>query len=325
MIRWAERRTVWWLVALVGVIAAAILVSPLLTGKRTAASAYRYARAAQEQARAFETAPLGDPSSFESTVQRLVQAESQRRGDRPESAAWAGAVRLAMEFLRVCATGDPEVYAEWARSYGKELVGVFPIWGAENTAMYADQYRAVVGRVMPPDATPADYFRDYFTAYWRRGGGELRPASVAVDAEAVEVKTRVFTHPDDYIPGGTRSDGPGPLFWVGGITSAGMMLWWPARAIGPDGQARLNHAGPGAPTVYDVQRALYGSYIDRYGAVEAARVNLVYRSQTGVSVPVETICILRPDDRRWEMIGVRVSNVGQDVGVGSLPLRRPVY
>lgn len=324
MIRWAERRTVWWLVALVGVIAAGILVSPLLTGERTAASAYRYARAAQEQARAFETAPLADPSSFESAVERLVHAEAQRRGERPESAAWAGAVRLAMEFLRVCATGDPEVYAQWARSCGKELVGAFPILGAENMAMYADQYRAVVGRALPTDATPADYFRDYFTAYWCRGGGELRPASVAVDVRAVEVKTKTFTHPDDYIPGGVRGDGLGPTFWVGGITTAGMMLWWPARVIGPDGRVRVNPRGPGAPTKYDVQQALYGSYIERYGAVEAARVSLVYRSQTGINVPIKVVCILRPDDRRWEILGVRVSNVGQDVGVGSLPLSRPV-
>ncbi len=310
------------------IVAAAVVVGVLvwpflrarLIGPRTAASAYRYAAHAQVVAGGFSYARLTDAPEFDRAVESLIAAETSRRAQPADPNEWPAAVRLVLDFLRVCSAGDASAYERWAyETQGKVLPPEFPTWGLYRPEVYASRYEIVVGTAMPATIRPDEYFRKYFEAFWRRGKGEMRPDAVATDPQAVEVKTTRFTHWGDSVGPSTRRDGLGPLFWFGGIGGGAIPFLWQERALSPRG-------GPNDPPgvfsggpAYNKMRLLFADFIERYGAINAARVHLVYRGATGVHIPVNFLLIQRPDDGRWEMIEFIINNVGADVGVGTNP------
>lgn len=310
------------------IVAAAVVVGvlvwpflrPRLLGPRTAASAYRYAAQAQVVAGGFAYARLADAPEFDRAAESLIAAETSRQAQPADPNDWPAAVRLALDFLRVCSTGDASAYERWAHeTQGKVLPPKFPTWGQYRPEVYAERYEAIVGTAMPAEIRPDEYFRQYFETFWRRGNGEMRPDAVATDPQAVEVKTARFTHWGDSIGFSMRRDGLGPLFWYGGIGGGAIPFLWQERALSP-------HAGPNNPPdiysggpSYDSMRLLFADFIERYGAINAVRVYLVYRGTTGVYIPANFLLIQRPNDGRWEMIDFIINNIGDEVGVGTNP------
>ena len=308
------------------VAVAAVVVAVAGLGQRMSESVARYAEAAQRVGETMAVEPLGDEVAYDRAAGRLLDAEAARRGDDPATTVWRGAVVRALEYLRVCSTADAGVYAEWAELNRMSVPGAWPVWGAFRPEFYAARYADAVGAPMPAGISPRAYFDAYFEAYWRRAGGEFRPASIAVDPRSIEVRLQTFRHWGDYIDGAARADGLGAEFWQGGIGAAGMMLWWPERALpGPDDDDVVPGDLWRLGGVHDVQKRLYGGLIERRGAVQAARVMLVYRSATGINVPMTFFLIRRPSDGGWEICGLSMANVGSDVGVGSAPLLGPPY
>lgn len=325
----------WWRIAGAIVVCALVyvLVKPLFS-ERISGSAFRYARAAQETATAFDILPLPEADARDAAFRRLVAAEARFRGEEASPAlinataqdpSWAGALRACIEYLAVCGRGSADEYASWARSQGKSLPAALPIWAGLSERDYAERYRRVTGRSMPAEMRAEGYFRDYFEAYWKRGHGELRPDSIAVDARAVEVAEQRFTHWGDFVTAHERTEGLGAFFWTGGIAASGMLFWWPEHLVDSSGALRLG-AADGAPVlVHDVQRLWWGRFIETYGGVDAARVLLVYKSAAGIFVPTTFYLVYEPENRLWQITGMGLGNVGSDVRIGSQPLAPPVY
>ncbi len=170
---------------------------------------------------------------------------------------------------------------------------------------------------MPAAIRPDEYFSRYFEAFWRRGNGEMRPIAVAIDPQAIEVKTARFTHWGDAVGPTTRRDGLGPMFWFGGIGGAAIPFLWPERALTPTGGPSDLSGVLSGGTAHDRMRLLFSDLIERSGTISAARIHVIYRGATGVFIPVNFLVIQRPDDGQWEIIEFVISNVGADVNVGT--------
>ncbi len=330
--REGKSRRHWVRSALLGIVIAVIAIAVIgVIGKgrtRTAAIAYQFAEDAQTQAAPFVVASLSSPDELETALDTLIKAESvHHRSDDDEATPqnWPDAVRVCAAYLRACSTADPKEYEAWAKLQGKSLAPAMPEWGAYTEAFYAGRYKEVVGRTMPTPIAPQQYFDDYFPAYWSRAGKEMRPASVAIDALAFEVQTQTFKHWGDHITAEPHDGGLGDAFWNGGIGISSMMFWWPERVIATNPDFLTGAASPSRATILDIQRALFDPYISQYGSLDAVRVMMVYRSAKGINVPVLFILIRRPDDGIWELIGMGISNVGADVGVGSILIQPPIH
>ncbi|MBL8747123.1 MAG: hypothetical protein JNK58_12310 [Phycisphaerae bacterium] len=305
-------------------VVAFLLVWPFvgtrLIGRRTAASAYRQAANAQVVAGKFAYSPLADAAEFDRAADRLIAAEASRRSETSDPVDWPGAVRLSLAFLKVCAAGDASAYERWAyETQGKVMPPEFPTWGPYSRDTYATRFQIIVGDAMPGAIRPDEYFRRYFEAFWTRGGSEMRPSAVAIDPQAIEVKTVRFSHWGDAVGPATRRDGLGPMFWFGGIGGAAIPFLWPERVLLRSGEAIEQSRIFSGGTTHDRVRLLFGNLIERSGQLHAARIHLVYRGETGICIPVNFLLIQRPDDGQWEMIDFVINNIGADVGVGTNP------
>lgn len=307
------------LAALAFVILSFVVRTQLL-GPQTAASALRHAAAAQSAAGAFEYRSIGSPLDSGRLADSLIALESARRGAADDPAEWAGAVRCAVEFLNACAAGDPLAYEQWAYSTHQRIVPEsLPLWGSYSRDVYEVRYALVTGHAMPADITPAQYFREYFAAFWSRGGSELKPAQLAIDQRSIEVKTAVFTHWGDSIGPALRADGLGPFFWFGGAGAGAIPF------LVPEHQARDHSLAIfTGGTAHDRSRLLYEDLLRRHGPLTVARVSLVYRSHAGLFVPAHFLIARHPDEK-WAINEFIIANVGADVGVGSQLAVSPIF
>jgi hypothetical protein len=324
---WIARAVALGVIA--GVVAFVIIDRPR---RRTSPNAFRYARESQQVASTFPIVPLEDGPALEQAVTDLITAEHNRHTQTAFSldssrliTSWDGAVMVCVEYLRACSTGRANAYSTWATGQGKVLPQRLPDWGPYTRTFLGDRFKSVVGRTMPGNITPADYFAQYFESYWMRSGSELRPAFLASSIQAIEVKPAVFAHFGDVIGSDPRKDGLGSSFWIGGVTIGGMMFWWPERVLRE--QPAFLHGDGSVPraSILDVQRTLLEPLIRAHGSIDAVRVMLVYRSASDINVPTHFFLIRRPVDNQWELIGLHFSNVGADVGVGTRLLEPPIY
>lgn len=319
--------------AVLGVIVAivAVIVIDRLR-QRTSPNAFKHAREAQTTASSFPAMTFAQAPDLERAVADLLAAETARRERdsqspfaRVQSDSWKGAVRVCVDFLRACSTGRADAFEEWARAQHKQLPPRLPDWGPYTNTYFADRYESVVGRSMSPGMTPSEFFRDYFEAYWSRAAGELRPHALVSDPQAIEVQSASFTHWGDYIGAGSRADGLGDFFWIGGITIGGVMLWWPERVLHQAPPFLTGQATPRRPSLLEVQKALFEPGIQAHGSIDAVRIRLVYRSAIGINVPVQFFLTCCADDGAWELVGLNLNNIGADVGIGAGDLQPPVY
>jgi hypothetical protein len=305
-----------------------ILIWPLfrarVIGPRISSVVPQRAAAAQITASAFPFADLGDSAEFERAAETLIAAEAARRAEPTDPNDWPAALRLSLDFLRVCASADAARYEAWALNTQQlVIVPEFPAWGPYTRDVYAERYQQVIGHVMPRDIRPDEYFKQYFEAYWKRGGGELRPVAIAIDPQAIDVKSQVFIHWGDSFGPNTRKDGLGPLFWVGGITTGSMMLHWPSRVFDGSEAGNFQKVVTGG-TFHDVLRLFRESMIREHQAINAVRIFFVYRGESGIFVPVNFVMIQRPADGVWEIHHFGISNVGADAGIGTEDLAQPI-
>lgn len=310
--------------AVVGVFLLWFFSPTLMPGQRISSVVPKRAAAAQITASAFPYVNLKNSAEFDRAAETLIAAEAARRPEPADPNDWPAAVRLALDFLRVCASGDADLYATWAReSQGMAIPPYFQTYDPYTRDAYAERYQRVIGHAMPHDIRPDEYFKQYFEAYWKRGASDLRPSAVAIDPQAVEVKTQVFTHWGDSFGPTMRKDGLGPMFWIGGITTSGMTFFWPGRVLDgtePGNAQEVLTSG----TSHDALRLLREPLLLRHGSINAARIMLVYRGETGICVPVQIFAIQRPADGVWEIDGFGISNVGAEAGVGSEDLTAPI-
>lgn len=310
--RKSNRRLLAIASALVGLIA--VLLAWWLVpggGSGITPDAKRIAQAFQRTSSRFPVADLTD--QFELAYETLIDFEASRRSETAGvSSDWQGAVRTALECLQAWSSGNPEVYLQWARQCGRELPPGFPIYQVWTMDVYAARYKGVVGHPMPDGISFESYFHDYYTAYFDRLGGALRPRSVAIDPQALIVNTAVMRHWSEVVnvdvdaqPGGL-----GGNFWLGRIAYSGMMMLWPEEVI-PETEDRMWRIG----TLNDTKRLLFDPFIRKYGSVLAAEVRIVYESESGVYVPIAIWLRQRPADGIWRIDGLAISNVDSDVGV----------
>jgi len=304
------------MVCLVGIVAWAMRQNTKGWDRST-----RIARAAQRVARETLTVtPLADDASFESAQAALVEAAVA--GAHEENRAdLAGAARAAIGLVRAWSSGDPDAYLAWARRHDMALPPGLPIYQSWDHDQYARSYRGVVGKPMPVGISIERFYQDYFTAYFARWRGALQPVSLAVDPTAVIARLARLTHWSETVnaEAAIEANPLGSDFWYGAISYGGLMLLWPRDTLPAESDesaatpVQNNERMIGS--LNDAKRLIFDPIIRARGSVLAAEVHLVFRSQTGLFVPITVWLRQRPEDGVWQTTGFAMNNVDGDVGV----------
>jgi|GEM_PF-4900173 len=280
------------------------------------------ARRVQRVAREFAVkqlaaAPTDAQATVESLASQLVQALAREQNDdKANEALERDVLRVVVGLLQAWSTSDPDVYLAWADAHGMALPSKLPAYQAWNMTLYRNQHRGVVGREAPATITPEEYFRAYFRAYFQRMQGALRPAAVSIEPNSAELRVQRYTHWGDEINSETIENGLGGEFWYGQIGYSGMALTWP-KSVLADQSAKTDDADMWRiGTLNDAKRMLFQPLLDQGGgSFLAAKVMLVYRSATGLNVPLTVWLAQRPTDQTWFTTGLAISNVDSDAGV----------
>lgn len=332
-----QRPLVSVIATLVVLIAVYPFVARLVFGTRVKPSTLA-AIAFQETSSEMPAVPFDDEDAVVDGLESMIAAEKARRERASDTvsggaarnepgrgaggdvrAAWPDAVRQAFEYIRLASEGDPEAYREWLEATGRRLYSTPPEHPFYTPEYYRDILTHFAEEGLGTRVDMDDFFDQYYAGFWRLYDGAYRPESLVSDPRSLEVDVQRITHWSETVQYLWRSDGLGPGFWKGLVYPA-MRLSAPAYAFVEDGSGGLS--GPSLESRYEAKRLLFEPLFDGRSSVRVCRVNLIYRSETELNIPL-AIEFVEGTDGEWMLIAVSLFHVGRDL-VRSHPYFAPI-
>jgi len=319
---------------LVVLVALYLGVSAALYFGRTDLST-KYAIEFQETASEMPAVRFDDKASIEQAAGSLIAAEVGRRERGPAEgvaqgpgaglggglqADWTEAVWIAVEYLRLASEADSRAYRAWLGSRGRRLFSSPPEYGFFTSEYYKNTLEFVNERVPEVRVDTDDFFDQYYYGCWRLYDGAYRPASLVTEPHAIEVHVQQIEHWSANIENRLRPGGLGGVFWDAANGFMSMTLSAPEYVFahgdnGDDGTLAIEHE---LDPARDLQRRFVEPLFDGRSEVLACRVRLVYRSETGLPVPI-SFNFVANQKGGWVLLDIFVTNVGQHV-VGAQPI-----
>ena len=315
-------------------VALYLAVSAALYYNRTDLSE-KYAIEFQETASEMPAVQLDDKASMQQAAGSLIAAEVGRRErstgegvaqgpgaglDGGLQADWTEAVRIAVEYLRLASEADPQAYRAWLESRGRRLFSSPPEYAFFTPEYYQNTLEYLNERIPEVKIDVDDFFDQYYYGCWRLFDGAYRPASLVSEPQAIEVHVQQIEHWSAHIENRLRPDGLGGVFWDAANGPISMTLSAPEYVFTRDesDDAGTRAIEPELDPARDLQRRFVEPLFDGRSEVLACRVRLVYRSETGLHVPI-SFNFVANQEGGWVLLDIFVTNVGQHV-VGSQPI-----
>jgi len=271
------------IVATVGAVAIALLWANRPSSDDIPPDVRASAAAAHRYFESLSTVPADSPEAVVATLRKAPSIPGQVFTTEVSAERKQKLLQRVAEWLRLRHDGDPDAYADWARSRGCHLTLTRDDVEERFFAMSLEQrqatYEYFTGEQLAPDMSPLDYFRWSFRTSLSFNDGLLRPAAIADGAQGAVV---LFKRP----PPGQRllplQDWGSDELWSSGWTAGCAVHWAP-------------------PVLLDDVR-------ERHGELLGALVGIAVKSVEGDWAPTFITAYWAPSRQDWYFHQVSYSN-----------------